>query len=90
MKISWFDYIFILLILLIVSIFKIGAKYPKFYIKITKEIFLFHPLLYTNQIILDILFTIQLLIKLKNVKIRRQVSNIIISIYNSCYYFLYI
>ena len=88
MKIYWFDYIFILLILLIVSIFKIGAKYSKFYIKITKEIFLFHPLLYTNQIILDILFTIQLLIKLKNIKIRRQVSNIIISIYNSCYYFL--
>ena len=87
MKIYWFDYILLLLILLIISIFKIGYDSKNSFINITKEIFLYQPLFYTNQIILDILFTIHLLIKLKEVRKKRQVSNII-SIYNSCYYFI--
>ena len=56
-----------------------------FFIK--NQIFLYYPLLFINQVILNIILSIQLLFRIKIIK-RRHIANLITNINNKVYYFI--
>ena len=89
--IHWFDYTLIVLTLLIISLFKnidyfeLEGK-PKI-IFIKNKIFLYYPLIFTNQFILNIFYSIQLLFAINNAR-KKTNSNEVNCIYNIPYYFI--
>lgn len=90
MIIYWFDYTFILLIISIITLFRLIDSFDidiSIFSIIRKQIIIFYPLICTNQFILNIILSIQFLFKLKKVK-NKQISNFMNDIYNKIYHFI--
>ena len=83
------DYTFILLTLIIISFFKIfddNIFKNESLISIKNKIFLYFPLVYSNQSILNIILSIQLLFKIEKIK-KQLISNINSARYNIIFYY---
>ena len=90
--IHWFDYTLILLTILIVSLFKNFDYFEqedvyKLIIFIKDQIFLYYPLIFANQFILNIFYSVQLLFAINNSR-KKANPNEISCIYNIPYYFI--
>ena len=89
--IHWFDYTLILLTILLISLFKnldyfeLEENSKIAYIK--DQIFLYYPLIFANQFILNIFYSLQLLLAINNSK-KKTNSNEVNCIYNIPYYFI--
>ena len=87
----WFDYTLIILILFIISLFHFFENFHflnySLIINMKKQIFLYCPLIYSNQIILNIILSIKLIFKLNGFK-NKIVSNNNDCIYKIPYYFI--
>ena len=83
--IFWFDYTFTLIIIIIISFFKIFQNTSL--ISIENKIFLYFPLFYSNQFILNILLSMQLIYKIKKTK-KKIIPNLNSDIHNILFYFI--
>ena len=86
--IYWYDFTFILLIISIISFIKIFDNFEFEFMLVWKnQIFLYYPLLYSNQAILNIFFSIQLLFKINKIK-NKSISNLSLNLNSKLYYFI--
>ena len=83
----WFDFLFILLIYSIMSFFKNFDYFTySLIVTIKKKIFLYYPLIYANQSILNIISSFQLLCKISIIQ-NKQISNLKDNTYSTFGYF---
>ena len=89
--IHWLDYTLILFTIFIISLFKnfdyFDPEEKSNIIFIKDQIFLYYPLIFANQFILNIFYSMQLLFAINNSK-KKTNSNEVNCIYNFPYYFI--